>query len=110
MGVDYEAWFRLNGNLVGSHEGMFSRVVFETTALMEDENELEVLLVGQKNRLVEKLASLNTIGATEGVRTKTLKAQYSYGWDLCPPFRKTLASGMMFSFTRQVLLSLTTSG
>jgi beta-mannosidase len=87
MGVDYEAWFRLNGNLLGSHEGMFSRVVFETTAIMEDENELEVLLVGQKNRLVEKLASLNTVGATEGVRTKTLKAQYSYGWDFAPALK-----------------------
>lgn len=87
MGVDYEAWFRLNGNLLGSHEGMFSRVVFETTALMEDENELEVLLVGQKNKLAEKLTFVNTIGATEGIRTKTLKAQYSYGWDFAPSLK-----------------------
>lgn len=84
MGVDYEAWFRLNGNLLGSHEGMFGRVVFETTALMEDNNELEVLLVGQKNKLVEKLSFPNNIFATEGVRTKTLKAQYSFGWDFAP--------------------------
>lgn len=87
MGVDYEAWFRLGGRVIGSHEGMFSRVVFEITSLMEDINELEVLLVGQKDSIQEKIQTGYPIALNERIRLKTLKAQYSYGWDFSPALK-----------------------
>jgi len=87
MGVDYESWFRLGGRVIGSHEGMFSRAVFEITALLEDLNELEVLLVGQADSIEEKLSFGNPVTRTERVRIKKLKAQYSYGWDFAPALK-----------------------
>ncbi len=86
-GVDYEAWFRLNGHLLGSHEGMFSRAVFEVTGHLETGNELEVLLVGRGNEFRERMKSLNPILRNSGARMKTMKAQYSYGWDFAPSLK-----------------------
>ena len=86
-GVDYEAWFRLNGHVLGAHEGMFGRVVFEITSPMREDNELEVLIVGRGSSSREKLSFLNPITRSGKERMKTLKAQYSHGWDFAPTIK-----------------------
>ncbi len=77
----------MNGRLMGSHEGMFSRVVYEATALMENDNELEVLLVGQKDATAQKITFIDNAVSLERIRIKKLKAQYSYGWDFAPAMK-----------------------
>ncbi len=86
-GVDYEAWIRLNGHVLGAHEGMFGRIVFEITSHMEEENEVEVLLVGRANTWRERIKGLNPILRSGKARMKTLKAQYSFGWDFAPALK-----------------------
>ena len=87
FGVDYEAWFRLNGRVLGAHEGMFGRVIFEVTSHLEEENEIEVLLVGRGNTWREKNRFINPILRSAKARMKTMKAQYSFGWDFAPQLK-----------------------
>jgi len=86
-GVDYEAWFRLNGHVLGSHEGMFGRVVFEITGRLDAGNDLEVLLVGRGNGFRERMKFLSPALRNWGARRKGLKAQYSHGWDFAPSLK-----------------------
>lgn len=86
-GVDYEAWFRLNGAVIGSHEGMFGRAVFEVTSNLARDNEIEVLIVGRQNTFREKIPFMNPIWRAAKARMQTVKAQYSYGWDFAPALK-----------------------
>lgn len=75
--VDYCAEFWLNGTRLGDHEGMFGKISFDITELIQDKN---VLLV--------KLAALKNYSNRFKVASK---CQMSYGWDWAP---KMVTSGI----------------
>jgi beta-mannosidase len=76
-GVDYEAEFFLNGQLLGTHRGMYTPIVFELS---------EKLLYGEENLIAIVIASAPheqpQVGRTSAVRTH--KSRMNYWWDFCP--------------------------
>ena len=102
-GIDYLSAVYADGQLLGRHEGMFSRQVYELTALARraarGEVELAVRLWG--NDTVRRL-SCSRLTAWERLlarlehwaqpklapfaqRAALLKANYGFGWDFAPP-------------------------
>lgn len=74
LGVDYAAHFYFNGEKLGWHEGMFDPVIFDVTALLGEENRVDVVL--------EDIPKENSqIGYTS--QTRTQKARFGYKWDFC---------------------------
>jgi beta-mannosidase len=99
-GVDYLSTIYLNGQLLGTHEGMLSRQVYEVTKLVPDTGlcELAVRLWGaealprRRLSLGERLWGAIAQCLQGGVeafpdRTATLKCQMSFGWDFAPRLR-----------------------
>jgi beta-mannosidase len=97
-GVDYISDLFLNGEHLGRHEGMFSPQVHDVTALLRDENQLAVRILGSRwlpsdrSSPWEKLLSQveSRIGGLSGpfpYRRETLKCQMGFGWDFAPPLR-----------------------
>jgi beta-mannosidase len=74
--VDYHAEFWLNGACLGEHEGMFGRISFEITDLIQEKNVLLIKLTAMKNY---------------SDRFEVIKCQMSYGWDWAP---KMVPSGI----------------
>jgi beta-mannosidase len=76
-GVDYEAEFFLNGELLGTHRGMYTPVVFDIS---------EKLLYGEENLLAVVIAAAPheqpQVGRSSAVRTH--KSRMTYWWDFCP--------------------------
>lgn len=68
-GVDYSSRIYLNEIFLGKHLGMFSDFYFEITDKLRENNELKIILDSFKNYKN---------------RSKTLRAQFSYGWDFAP--------------------------
>jgi beta-mannosidase len=68
-GVDYSSEIYLNEIFLGKHLGMFSDFYFEITDKLKENNELRVFLNSFKN--YKK-------------RSRTLRCQMSYGWDIAP--------------------------
>lgn len=74
--VDYVAEFWLNGRNLGTHEGMFGKITFEVTDIIQNKNVLLVRLAAIKNF---------------PNRFEVIKCQMSYGWDWAP---KMITSGI----------------
>ncbi len=74
--IDYASEFWLNGSKLGTHEGMFGKIVFDITKLVQNENTLLIKLAAMKNF---------------PNRFKVVKCQMSYGWDWAP---KLIPSGI----------------
>jgi beta-mannosidase len=76
-GVDYAAEFYLNGELLGSHLGMFTPVHFEVG---------DRLVYGGENLVSVAIQPApdeqSQVGLTSWVRTH--KTRMNYGWDFCP--------------------------
>ncbi len=83
-GVDYFAEFWLNGTKLGNHEGMFGKISFNITKLVQKKNVLLVRLAAIKNY---------------PNRFKVLKCQMSYGWDFAP---KMITSGIWDDITLEI--------
>ncbi|MBN8636056.1 MAG: hypothetical protein J0M07_12085 [Anaerolineae bacterium] len=77
MGVDYEAQFFLNGELLGTHVGMFTPAQFDVS---------DRLLYGQDNLIAVVIEPAPheqpQVGRTSLVRTH--KSRMTYWWDFCP--------------------------
>ncbi|MFN2165217.1 MAG: glycosyl hydrolase 2 galactose-binding domain-containing protein, partial [Anaerolineae bacterium] len=97
-GVDYLWDLFLNEHHLARHEGMFSPLVLEVTALLRSENRLAVRVTGSKwlpagrstpwFRLINHLESKAvSIGKRHPHRRDTLKCQMSFGWDFAPSLR-----------------------
>src|SRR5574340_291397 len=101
-GADYYTWAYLNGNLLGRHEGMFSRQIYEITCLgqagsLPCANRLAVRFMAPArlpdNRSTRWHKFLNRIEhrlfplGCDPDRRDTLKCQMSYGWDFAPALR-----------------------
>jgi beta-mannosidase len=102
-GADYYTWTYLNGQLLGEHEGMFSRQVYEITHLLREQdavsshNRLAVRFLAparfprQRSTRWEKFLNRLEHNAFEVTcdtdRRDTLKCQMSYGWDFAPALR-----------------------
>jgi beta-mannosidase len=76
-GVDYDAQFFLNGELLGRHVGMYTPAVFDAGALLNygGENLLAVVIEPAPHEQPQ-------VGHTSRVRTH--KARMNYWWDFCP--------------------------
>lgn len=74
LGVDYSAYFFLNGKKLGWHEGMFDPIVYDVSGRLNSHNRLEVVIesVPQEH---------SQIGYTS--ETNTQKARFAYKWDFC---------------------------
>ena len=76
-GIDYEAEVFLNGEVIGTHRGMFTLAIFDVT---------DRLRLDRENVLVVAIAPAPEeepqVGRTERVRTH--KTRMNYGWDFCP--------------------------
>lgn len=102
-GIDYLSAVYVNGQHLGRHEGMFSRQVYELTALAHraarGEVEIAVRLWGNDT---VRLLSRSRLNAWERLlarleraaqpklaplehRAGLLKAHYGFGWDFAPP-------------------------
>ena len=100
-GIDYIAAVYLDGQLLGYHEGMFSRQVYEVTRLLQspiESHQLAVRLLGPSHfsprqlNLLEKLWEAFTAWLPRGEgafpeRLGFLKSQMGYGWDFAPRLR-----------------------
>lgn len=76
-GVDYEAEFYLNGELLGCHTGMYIPVAFEVgDKLQYDEPNLLAVVIRPAP------AEQPQVGRTSRVRTH--KSRMTYWWDFCP--------------------------
>jgi beta-mannosidase len=72
-GVDYKAYFYLNGTKLGEHEGMFEHVVFDVSSIVKpEENKLTVMLEKAPDEMSQ-------IGYTS--LTCTQKSRFNYKWD-----------------------------
>ena len=96
-GADYYAWTYLNGELLGEHEGMFSRQVYDITKQLRERNRLAVRLLAparfphKRSTRWEKFLNrcehrfVDVSGDPD--RRDALKCQMSYGWDFAPELR-----------------------
>jgi len=74
-GVDHAARYFLNGEELGSTEGMFRPVAFEVGERLRTDNHLAVV--------IERAPECEPqVGRTERVRIH--KTRMNYGWDFCP--------------------------
>ncbi|MHB1454250.1 MAG: glycoside hydrolase family 2 protein [Saccharofermentanales bacterium] len=74
-GIDYKAIIKLNGKVMGEHEGMYVPFVSNMTDQAKaSSNNLEILLENAPEEMGQ-------IGYTS--RTHTQKARFSYKWDWC---------------------------
>jgi len=135
-GADYATWTYLNGQLLGQHEGMFSRQVYEITHLLGERVQDNIL---PRNRLAVRFMAparlpsdrstrwekfLNRIEnrslevACDPNRRDTLKCQMGYGWDFAPALRtiglwddvEVLVTGEVTLFDVQVKTRLVSAG
>ncbi|MCC7450715.1 MAG: hypothetical protein IT324_25095 [Anaerolineae bacterium] len=76
-GVDYEAQFFLNGELLGQHRGMYTLIRFEITDKLNygSDNLLAVVIEPAPHEQSQ-------VGRTRLVRTH--KSRMTYWWDFCP--------------------------
>jgi beta-mannosidase len=96
-GADYVTWTFLNGQLLGQHEGMFSRQVYEVTRLAREHNRLAVHFMAPARlarrrsdlwrRILNRVEQHLIDVACDPDRRDTLKCQMSYGWDFAPALR-----------------------
>jgi beta-mannosidase len=102
-GADYYTWTYLNGQLLGDHEGMFSRQMYEITSRLRvqgaisSHNRLAARFMAparfprqRSTRWEEFLNRLehNAFEVTcDPGRRDTLKCQMGYGWDFAPVLR-----------------------
>jgi beta-mannosidase len=96
-GADYITWTYLNERLLGHHEGMFSRQVYEITQLLRENNRLAVRFLAPahfpRNRSKRPWKFQNRVESVfvdvtcDPDRRDTLKCQMSYGWDFAPSLR-----------------------
>lgn len=71
-GVDYLADFWLNGESLGSHEGMFGKIIYNISNIKNGINSLTIRLAPLKNFKS---------------RFEVLKCQMSFGWDIAPKLK-----------------------
>ena len=102
-GADYYTWTYLNGQLLGEHEGMFSRQMYEITSRLRvqgaisSHNRLAVRFMAparfprQRSTRWEEFLNRMEHHAFEVTcdpdRRDTLKCQMGYGWDFAPALR-----------------------
>ncbi len=96
-GADYFSWTYLNGELLGEHEGMFSRQIYDITQRLRGRNRLAVRFLAPArfprkrstrwekflNRWEQRFLDV----ACDPDRRDALKCQMSYGWDFAPELR-----------------------
>jgi beta-mannosidase len=75
-GIDYKAHIKLNGKLLGTHEGMFRPAIYDITdkVLGDTENLIDVIFESSPDEMGQ-------IGYTQ--ETCTQKARFGYKWDFC---------------------------
>lgn len=73
-GIDYKAHIYLNNTKLGTHEGMYTRFVYDVSSILDFENE-NILVVLFEDAPDE----MGQIGYTS--LTKTQKARFNYKWD-----------------------------
>lgn len=93
-GVDYRSVVFWNHTRLGANDGMYSRLLYEVTPLIEDTNTIRVRLAGTKylprpgqtatGRLTRRVAARFQGGEVEAERFGTLKCQLGYGWEFAP--------------------------
>lgn len=96
-GADYYTWTYFNGELLGEHEGMFSRQIYDITKQLRRRNRLAVRFLAparfprQRSTPWEKFLNRwehRFIDAScDPDRRDVLKCQMSYGWDFAPELR-----------------------
>jgi beta-mannosidase len=97
-GIDYLSQVYFNGRKLGENEGMFTRHLYDVSSVIQDENILNVRIMGSSflrkpsltklQRLWEKIAApLQNGMEVFPERTSTLKCQMSFGWDFAPDMR-----------------------
>ncbi len=100
-GVDYMAAIYLDGQLLGCHEGMFSRQIYEVTSLLRtpsESHQVAVRLLGPAHFPVRQLSWLEQLWDRFSARLlpgerafperlNFLKCQMGYGWDFAPRLR-----------------------
>jgi beta-mannosidase len=98
-GIDYVSAVYLDRIMLGQHEGMFSRQIYEITDLMKVGGSHVAVRIWGSNALPrrrlswwEKLWSRVATALPRGAepfpdRTATLKCQMSFGWDFAPRIR-----------------------
>lgn len=76
-GIDYKAHIKLNGQLLGVHEGMYVPFVHNITDFVKtgSDNDISIILESAPDEMGQ-------IGYTE--KTFTQKARFTYKWDWCP--------------------------
>lgn len=96
-GVDYRSVVFWNRTRLGSNEGMFARLLYEVTDLIEPTNTLRVRVAGSRYLPKPELTRLES--AWRPLATKlqgqpafpdrfgSVKCQMSYGWDFAPDLR-----------------------
>jgi beta-mannosidase len=96
-GADYVSWTYLNGALLGEHEGMFSRQMYEITTRAGKHNRLAVRFLAPARlprhrstpyyRFLNRLEHRFIDASCEPDRRDTLKCQMTFGWDFSPMLR-----------------------
>lgn len=100
-GVDYMSATYLDGQLLGHHEGMFSRQIYEVTSILQSPtgtHELAVRLLGPAHFPFRPLSWLERLWDRFSARLlpgerafperlNFLKCQMGYGWDFAPRLR-----------------------
>lgn len=96
-GADYYTWTYLNGELLGEHEGMFSRQVYEITQHARGRNRLAVRFLAPARFPRERSTPWEKFlnrwehrffdASCDPDRRDALKCQMSYGWDFSPELR-----------------------
>jgi beta-mannosidase len=99
-GADYYTWTYLNGELLGEHEGMFSRQVYDITNRRRERNRLAVRFLAPARfsrerskrstrweKLLNRWEQRFIDVSCDPDRRDALKCQMSYGWDFAPELR-----------------------
>ena len=123
-GADYITWTYLNGQLLGEHEGMFSRQVYEITSLARRCNQAAVRFLAPERfpahrsttwyRFLNRFEHRFIDAGCEPDRRDTVKCQMTYGWDFSPMLRtiglwddvKVMVTGEVALFDVQVKWTL----
>ena len=93
-GVDYRCAVFWNRTRLGTNDGMYSRLLYDITSLVEDLNYLRVRVSGPKylpkpeivrrDSLARRIAGRSQRLVDAPRRLGTLKCQMGYGWDFAP--------------------------